>query len=70
VTVGSLLTAALTEDRWPASEAALVAAYQQMAIRHNRLGLTEPLDPTPRRFTTGRSWCSTPTGSSPPAWPP
>jgi Domain of unknown function (DUF4037) len=48
--VGPLLSAALTEDRWPAAEAALVAAYEQVAIRHNRLGLTEALDPTPRRF--------------------
>jgi hypothetical protein len=49
-TVGSLLTAALAADRWPAAEQALVGAYQEVATRHNRLGLTEPLDPSPRRF--------------------
>jgi Domain of unknown function (DUF4037) len=49
-TVGPRLAAALAADRWPAAEAALVAAYEDVATRHNRLGLTEPLDPTPRRF--------------------
>ena len=49
-TVGPLLTAAMAADRWPAAEEALVAAYQEVATRHNRLGLTEPLDPAPRQF--------------------
>ena len=49
-TVGPLLTAAMTADRWPAAEEALVAAYQEVATRHNRLGLTELLDPAPRQF--------------------
>jgi hypothetical protein len=35
---------------WPAAEEALVGAYREVASRHNRLGLTEPLDPGPRRF--------------------
>jgi hypothetical protein len=51
-TVGPMLTAALTADGWPAAERALVAAYQEVATRHNRLGLTEPLDPSPRPFHT------------------
>jgi hypothetical protein len=37
MTVGSLLTSAL-------------ASHRDVATRHNRLGLTEPLDPSPRRF--------------------
>ena len=49
-TVGPLLAAAMAADRWPAAEEALVAAYQEVATRHNRLGLTEPLDPAPRQF--------------------
>jgi Domain of unknown function (DUF4037) len=49
-TVGPRLSAALTADRWPDAEAALVAAYSEVASRHNRLGLTAPLDPSPRRF--------------------
>ena len=49
-TVGPLLATAVGADRWPAAEEALVAAYREVATRHNRLGLTEPLDPSPRRF--------------------
>jgi hypothetical protein len=49
-TVGPLLGAALGADRWPAAEQALVDAYREVATRHNRLGLTEPLDPSPRPF--------------------
>jgi hypothetical protein len=49
-TVGPLLTTALAADRWPAAEQAMVGAYQEVATRHNRLGLTEPLDPSPRPF--------------------
>jgi hypothetical protein len=36
--VGPLLTAALTADRWPAAEQALVGAYREVAGRHKRLG--------------------------------
>lgn len=49
-TVGPLLTSALGAEQWPAAEQALVGAYQEVATRHNRLGLTEPLDPSPRPF--------------------
>jgi Domain of unknown function (DUF4037) len=49
-TVGPLLAQALTAATWPAQQRALVAACQQAAIRHNQLGLTEPLDPNPRPF--------------------
>jgi Domain of unknown function (DUF4037) len=49
-TVGPLLAQALTAATWPAQQQALVAAYQQVAIRHNQLGLTEPVDPSPHRF--------------------
>lgn len=48
--VGPLLTRALTATDWPARQRALVAAYQQVAIRHNQLGLTQPVDPSPRPF--------------------
>jgi Domain of unknown function (DUF4037) len=48
--VGPLLSAAMAADRWPAAEGSLVGAYREVAERHNRLGLTEPLDPGPRRF--------------------
>jgi hypothetical protein len=49
-TVGPLLAAALTAPDWPAAQQPLVAAYQQVAVRHNRLGVTRPLDPSPRPF--------------------
>ena len=48
--VGPLLEAAMAAAAWPAAEEALVTAYREVATRHNRLGLTEPLDPSPRRF--------------------
>jgi Domain of unknown function (DUF4037) len=48
--VGPPLEAAMAAAGWPAAEEALVAAYREVATRHNRLGLTEPLDPSPRRF--------------------
>ena len=49
-TVGPLLAAALAAPDWPAAQQPLVAAYQQAAIRHNHLGFTGPLDPSPRPF--------------------
>jgi Domain of unknown function (DUF4037) len=49
-TVGPLLAAALAAPDWPAAQQPLVAASQQAAIRHNRLGLTMALDPSPRPF--------------------
>ena len=48
--VGPLLGAAMGSDRWPEAERALVRAYREVADRHNRLGLTERLDPGPRPF--------------------
>jgi hypothetical protein len=49
-TIGPLLAAALAAPDWPAAQQPLVAAYQQAAIRHNRLGLTMALDASPRLF--------------------
>ena len=49
-TVGPLLVVVLTAPDWPAAQQPLVAAYQQVAIRHNHLGLAMPLDPSPRPF--------------------
>lgn len=37
------LAGALTAPDWPAREDHLVAAYRAIALRHNELGLTEPL---------------------------
>ena len=48
--VGPLLGAALAADGWPEAERALVGAYEEVAGRHNRLGLTEPVDPGSRPF--------------------
>lgn len=39
------LACALTATGWPAREDHLVAAYRAIAVRHNELGLTEPLSP-------------------------
>jgi hypothetical protein len=49
-TVGPLLTTALAAPEWLAAQQPLVAASQQAAIRHNQLGLTTTLDPSPRPF--------------------
>jgi hypothetical protein len=49
-TVGPPLAEALAAATWPAAERGLVAASVKVATSHNRLGLTEPLDPAPRRF--------------------
>jgi Domain of unknown function (DUF4037) len=49
-TVGPLLAAALAAPDWPAAQQPLVAASKQAAIRHNQLGLTVALDPSPRPF--------------------
>ena len=48
--VGSPLTAALAAPRWRAREQHLAQALEAAAARHNRLGLTEPLPATVRRF--------------------
>jgi hypothetical protein len=44
------LTAALTATGWRSRERHLSQAYVTVAESHNRLGLTEPLDPRTRRF--------------------
>jgi hypothetical protein len=44
------LTSAVTAPDWPSREDHLVACYEAIAVRHNELGLTEPLTPTVRPF--------------------
>jgi hypothetical protein len=44
------LTKAVTAQDWPSREEHLVACYQTIALLHNELGLTEPLDTTVRHF--------------------
>ena len=44
------LTAALEAPAFPEREAALVEAFEEVARRHNDLGLTTRVDPTVRRF--------------------
>ncbi len=44
------LTAALAATDWPTREARLARAYELVAAAHNRLGLTEPLDPATRPY--------------------
>ncbi|HYT51853.1 MAG TPA: DUF4037 domain-containing protein [Gaiellaceae bacterium] len=44
------LERALAADDWRTREDALVEAYEHAARRHNELGLTDPIDPTARRF--------------------
>ncbi len=48
--LGRSLGDSMAARDYPAREAALVAAYELVANRHNQLGLTEPLDPTVRPF--------------------
>ena len=48
--VGPALERALDARDLGAREAALVDAYETVAARHNRLGLTVPVDPTARPF--------------------
>jgi len=48
--LGAPLAAALAATSWPARERELVAAYRIAAEAHNRLGLTEPLDPGTRPY--------------------
>jgi hypothetical protein len=48
--VGPALERALDARTSAAREAALGEAYEAVAKRHNRLGLTEPVDPTVRPF--------------------
>jgi len=44
------LTAAISAGGWPASEEHLCEAYEAVALMHNELGLTPPLDTRTRRF--------------------
>jgi hypothetical protein len=48
--VGAALAAALAADGYEAREAALVEAVEELARRHNALGLTAEVDPTARLF--------------------
>jgi Domain of unknown function (DUF4037) len=48
--LGAPLAAALAASGWPARERQLGLAYRIAAEAHNRLGLTEPLDPGTRRY--------------------
>lgn len=44
------LAGALSTTSWQTREEHLVAAYRAVAVRHNELGLTEPLAPSTRPF--------------------
>ena len=44
------LTAAVAATSWPARQRHLARAYESAAARHNKLGLTPPLDPRTRGF--------------------
>ena len=44
------LTAAVSAGGWPAREEQLCQAYETVALMHNELGLTPPLDTRTRRF--------------------
>lgn len=44
------LAAALAADSYPEREAGLCTATEMLALMHNALGLTEPLDASPRGF--------------------
>jgi hypothetical protein len=46
------LSAALRAASWRTRQQHLTAAYELLAIQHNKLGLTEPIDPTIRQFHT------------------
>jgi hypothetical protein len=49
-TVGPALERALDARTYKDRERPLVEAYEAIAVRHNRLGLTDPVDPTVRSF--------------------
>ena len=50
--LGAPLTAAVAATGWPERERQLGLAYRIAAEAHNRLGLTEPLDPGTRPYYT------------------
>jgi hypothetical protein len=47
---GDALRSALAATAWRGRERHLMAAYESMAVRHNALGLTAPVDPRVRPF--------------------
>jgi hypothetical protein len=49
-TVGPALERALEAATHEAREDAIVEAYEAVASRHNRLGITDPVDPTVRSY--------------------
>jgi hypothetical protein len=49
-TVGPALERALEAPTHPVREEALVDAYEAVAVRQNRLGITDPVEPTVRPF--------------------
>lgn len=48
--LAAALTAAISADHYDARERHLTEAMEAIAVLHNRLGLTPPLDTRPRRF--------------------
>ena len=48
--LGPALLEALAAGEGPARQAALAGCCERVAVRHNRLGITEAVDPTPRPF--------------------
>ena len=50
--LGAVLAAAVAATGWPERERQLGLAYRIAAEAHNRLGLTEPLDPCTRSYYT------------------
>jgi len=48
--LGPRLTAALAASNWQEREEHLAEAYEAVARMQNTLALTDPLDPTPRRY--------------------
>jgi hypothetical protein len=48
--LGAALAAAVSATDWPARERQLCRVYQAVAVRHNQLGLTPPLDTSTRGF--------------------
>lgn len=48
--LGPVLTAALSARGWHERERHLARAYERIAVAHNELGLTEPVDPSTRNY--------------------
>jgi hypothetical protein len=45
-----LFQSALSANKWPEREAAMCAAYEALAGKHNDLAITDPIDPAVRQF--------------------